>query len=96
MIHVQGDTTLTIGPYGSAGTCIINYAPRQITNRNHIPGQNALVGLLIFTDIPNTRSWVISVLNPVLFNGLMSFKIIHYDNYIHWLHTMPNKGNRDT
>ena len=30
MIHVRGDTTLTIGPYGSAGTCIINYAPPQI------------------------------------------------------------------
>ena len=30
MIHVRGDVTLTIGPYGSAGTCIINYAPPQI------------------------------------------------------------------
>ena len=30
MIHVRGDATLTIGPYGSAGTCIINYAPPQI------------------------------------------------------------------
>ena len=31
MIHVRGDATLTIGPYGSAGTCIINDAPPQIT-----------------------------------------------------------------
>ena len=30
IIHVRGDATLTIGPYGSAGTCIINYAPAQI------------------------------------------------------------------
>ena len=30
MIHVWGDATLTIGPYGSAGMCIINYAPPQI------------------------------------------------------------------
>ena len=30
IIHVWGDATLTIGPYGSAGTCIINYAPPQI------------------------------------------------------------------
>ena len=30
MIHVRGDATLTIGPYGSAGTCIINYTPPQI------------------------------------------------------------------
>ena len=30
MIHVRGDTTLTIGSYGSTGTCIINYAPPQI------------------------------------------------------------------
>ena len=30
MIHVRGDATLTIGPHGSAGTCIINYAPPQI------------------------------------------------------------------
>ena len=30
MIHVRGDATLTIGSYGSAGTCIINYAPPQI------------------------------------------------------------------
>ena len=30
MIHVRGDATLTIGPYGSTGTCIINYAPPQI------------------------------------------------------------------
>ena len=30
IIHVWGDTTFTIGPYGSAGTCIINYAPPQI------------------------------------------------------------------
>ena len=27
MIHVRVDATLTIGSYGSAGTCIINYAP---------------------------------------------------------------------
>ena len=27
MIHVWGDATLTIGPYRSAGPCIINYAP---------------------------------------------------------------------
>ena len=30
IIHVSGDATLTMGPYGSAGTCVINYAPRQI------------------------------------------------------------------
>ena len=24
IIHVRGDATLTFGPYGSAGTCIIN------------------------------------------------------------------------
>ena len=30
MIHVRGDATLTIGSYGSAGTCIINYAPPLI------------------------------------------------------------------
>ena len=30
MIPVRGDATLTIGSYGSAGTCIINYAPPQI------------------------------------------------------------------
>ena len=30
IIHVRGDATLTIGPYGSAGPCIINYAPPQI------------------------------------------------------------------
>ena len=30
LIQVRGDATLTIGPYGSAGTCIINYAPPQI------------------------------------------------------------------
>ena len=30
MIHVRGDATLTIGPYGSAVMCIINYAPPQI------------------------------------------------------------------
>ena len=30
IIHVQGDATLTIGPYGSTGTCIINYTPPQI------------------------------------------------------------------
>ena len=30
MIHVRGDATLTIGPYGSAGACIINYTPPQI------------------------------------------------------------------
>ena len=30
MIYVRGDATLTIGPYGSAGMCIINYAPPQI------------------------------------------------------------------
>ena len=31
------------------------------SNRIHIGGQNALLG--IFTDVPNTRSCVISVLN---------------------------------
>ena len=30
MIHVRGDATVTIAPYGSTGTCIINYAPPQI------------------------------------------------------------------
>ena len=30
MIRVRGDVTLTIGPYGSTGMCIINYAPPQI------------------------------------------------------------------
>ena len=29
IIHVRGDATLTIGPYGSAGTCIINYYIRR-------------------------------------------------------------------
>ena len=46
MIHVRGDATLTIGPYGSAGTCIINYAPPQInvvvmTIDSVIPAQSA-------------------------------------------------------
>ena len=26
----RSDTTLTMGPYGSAGMCIINYAPLEI------------------------------------------------------------------
>ena len=30
IVHFRGDMTLTIGPYGSAGTCIINYAPPEI------------------------------------------------------------------
>ena len=30
IIHVRGDATLTIGPYGT-GTCIINYTPPQIS-----------------------------------------------------------------
>ena len=30
IIHVRGDAMLTIGPYGSTGTCIIDYAPPQV------------------------------------------------------------------
>ena len=37
MIHIRGDAMLTIGPYGSAGTCIINYAPPQIKGTPSIP-----------------------------------------------------------
>ena len=28
-IHIRGDATLTMGPYGSTGTFIINYAPPE-------------------------------------------------------------------
>ena len=30
IIHVRGAVTLTVRPYGSIGTCIINYAPPRI------------------------------------------------------------------
>ena len=33
MIHVRGDATLTIGPYGSPGTCIVNCVISQFTDR---------------------------------------------------------------
>ena len=45
MIHVRGDAMLTIGPYGSAGTCIINYAPPQINVVVMTLGQRAYIDL---------------------------------------------------
>ena len=37
MIHVRGDTTLTIGSYGSAGTCIINCVVPYSCARHLVP-----------------------------------------------------------
>ena len=57
MIHDRGDATLTIGPYGSAGTCIINYAPPQI---NVVVMTLVIVWLFVTISSVHHNQWCIT------------------------------------